>query len=112
MYQLVAVAFVHGVGGRMRVLFAVDREGKQLFGGEPAVLVEHRPGAPHATLEIEGADAISAPALSHLRSSSEHLAQLIEGAFDREGTFRREQLLGHHVELRGPAALFEHSDEM
>jgi len=90
----------------MRVLLAVDQDGEQLFEGDPVLLVEQRPGTTGG-LEVDGADAVPAAAIAHVLSVATELEALVEAAFDREGAFQRELLLGKHVELPGPVDLFE-----
>jgi hypothetical protein len=94
-FQLVAVAFLRSTGGRVRVLLAVDRDGDQLFDGEPALLLEHRPGRSASELALEGADRIPAAAIDlALAAAATDLARLVDEAHDELGQFDGERLLG------------------
>jgi hypothetical protein len=107
-FELIAVAFVRSTGGRVRVLLAIDREGRQLFDGEPALLAEHRPGRAAHELTLEGADRIDVAAIEHVRLLvAAGLAQLVEDAFDQEGTFDGQRLLGRAVAFRAPDNWFD-----
>ncbi|MEO6867798.1 MAG: hypothetical protein ABI200_07230 [Gaiellales bacterium] len=94
-HQLIIVAFVRTTGGRIRVLLGVDRAGTQLFGGEPVLLVEHRPGQPSSELEIEGSDQLDASLVKHIGTmTAVAIVEAIEAAFDDSGNFVSERLLG------------------
>lgn len=90
----------------MRVLLAVDEGDVQLFEGEPALLVAHRPFAPAELLRVEGADALVAAALDAVVSAASELAALIDAAHDRGGQFDGERLLGRRVTIAAPAGSF------
>lgn len=107
-FELVAVAFLRRTGGRVGVLFAIDRDGEQLFGGEPALLVEHRPGGPVQDLQVETADGIdgSASALVHASAATE-LAQLVEEAHDEYGQLDGARLLGRSATFDAAADTFD-----
>lgn len=106
-FQLVAVAFVRSVGGRVRLLLAIDRDGVPLFDGEPALLVEHRPGAAASDMSVEGAEGIDASALAVVRErASAALAELIGSAVDASGSFDGNRLLGRDIEVVGTHSLF------
>jgi len=83
------------------VLLAVDRDGTQLFAGEPAVLVEHRPGAASDQLTIEVAERVPVAGHALVSLASVRLVELLDGAYDDEGSLRRERFLGVPVEIRG-----------
>lgn len=107
-FSATCVAFVRGADGRLRVLLCVDRGDERLFGGDPALLVEHRPGAAASELVLDGPDALPAAALDALRDLlADRLAQLLDDAFDDTGEFRRERLLGRTVEFRAPRAILD-----
>jgi hypothetical protein len=107
-FELVAVAFVRSTGGRIRVLLAVDRDGEQLFDGEPALLAEHRPGSSPDELQLDGADAIDVDAVARVRALvAVELAALVEGSFNRRGEFDGQLLLGRTVAFRGPVNSFD-----
>ena len=106
--QLVAVAFLRSTGGRVRVLLAVDRDGMQLFDGEPALLVEHRPGRAADELVLEAADRIRASAVDVvLAAVATDLAQLVEDAHDEFGQLDGERLLGRGATLVAPVDTFD-----
>jgi hypothetical protein len=107
-FELVAVAFLRSTGGRVRVLLAIDRDGQQLFDGEPALLVEHRPGAPAAELALETADRIRPSAVDVvLAAITDDLARLVDEAHDELGQLDGERLLGRGASLRAPADTFD-----
>ncbi|MCW2921474.1 MAG: hypothetical protein JWL76_1348 [Thermoleophilia bacterium] len=107
-FQLVAVAFLRSTGGRVRVLLAIDRDGEQLFDGEPALLLEHRPGAPAGTIELETADRIRASAIDVVHAAvAAELAQLVEDAHDEFGQLDGERLLGRSAEFSARADTFD-----
>jgi hypothetical protein len=106
-FDLVAVAFMRSVGGRVRVLLAIDRDGEQLFEGEPALLVEHRPGTAASELVVDGADRIDPAAFELVaRLAAAELAALIEASFDETGEFDGQRLLGRPVQLRARSDCF------
>lgn len=107
-FELVAVAFMRTVGGRVRVLLAIDRDGEQLFEGEPALLVEHRPGQPSSELVVDGADRIRAAAFAWVaEQAAAELVELVDAAFDELGQFDGQRLLGRGIAMRGPANSFD-----
>ncbi|MCW2959703.1 MAG: hypothetical protein JWM25_1812 [Thermoleophilia bacterium] len=93
-YELTAVAFIQSVGGEIGVLLAVDRDGEQLFDGEPALLMRHRPGADHGALHLEGAEVVPVELVEELRAGAADLAGLVEGAHARDGMFDGGRLVG------------------
>lgn len=105
-FQLIAVAFVRSTGGAVRVLLAIDRDGEPLHEGEPAVLIEHRPGADPSTMEAEVAGAVPAVAADAVLENATELAACIEAAFDRSGTFDGQRLLGTGVTFSAPHDTF------
>jgi hypothetical protein len=107
-FELVAVAFMRTTGGRVRVLLAIDRDGEQLFNGEPALLVEHRPGAALDTLEVDGPDGMSrsvTDAVAQVAGAA--LAELIAGSFTRDGSFDGGLLLGRSISIRLASGAFD-----
>ena len=107
-FELVAVAFMRTTGGRVRVLLAVDRAGEQLFDGEPALLLEHRPGAPAEQVLLEGADRIDATAIAHaLDATRDALVELVDAAFDELGQFDGQRLLGRSIAFRAAIDSFD-----
>jgi hypothetical protein len=96
-YELTAVAFIHSVGGEIGVLLAVDRDGEQLFEGEPALLIRHRPGADPGSMHVEGAEIVPEELVGQLRSGAADLAALVESAHARDGTFDGGRLVGSSV---------------
>lgn len=108
LHQLVPVAFVRTVGGRVRLLLAVDREGVRLFDGEPALLAEHRPGAPPQQLLLDGPERMPLPAVEQVLAVARHqLAQLVELAVDEQGRFDGQRLLGRTIEVALPPSTFD-----
>jgi hypothetical protein len=105
-FQLVAVAFLHTAGGRMRVLLAIDRDGEQLHGGEPALLVEHRPGRSPAELVVDCADAVPDAAVELVTGHAPALARLVEDACDEFGQLVGERLLGTGITIHGARESF------
>jgi hypothetical protein len=102
-FELVVVAFLRSTGGVVRVLLAVDRDGEQLFDGEPALLAEHRPGAPAAQLELEGPERVDAAAVATIADLARtELARIVEHAFDDTGQFDGERILGTAVRVVAP----------
>lgn len=107
-FELVAVAFTRNAAGRVRLLLAIDRDGEQLFGGEPALLAEHRPGAPAAEIVIEGADRIPESAFDVVqRATHDQLAALVDSCFDRSGQFDGQRMLGRGVTMRAASDVFD-----
>lgn len=107
-FHLVAVAFLRSTGGRVRVLLAVDRDGEQLFDGEPALLIEHRPGRAPRELVLEAADSIRPEATELvLAAVANELVQLVEQALDDFGQLDGERLLGRSTSLAAPADTFD-----
>ena len=90
------------------MLLAVDRDGEQLFDGEPALLLEHRPGRAPRELVLEAADNIR-PAVTELvlAAVAHELAQLVEDAHDDFGQLDGERLLGRSTSLDAPADTFD-----
>lgn len=106
-FQLVAVAFLRSTGGRVRVLLAIDRDGEQLFDGEPALLLEHRPGRPAGELVLDAADRIPGDATATvLELVATELAQLVDDAHDEFGQLDGERLLGRGTTFVAAAATF------
>ena len=105
-FALIPVAFLRSVGGMFSVLLAVDEGDAQLFDGEPALLVVHRPGASAAELQVEGAEALVPDAVEVVASVASELVRLIEGAFDDDGAFDGERLLGARVVVDAPVGSF------
>ncbi|MCW2926910.1 MAG: hypothetical protein JWM86_878 [Thermoleophilia bacterium] len=107
-FELVVVAFVRSTGGRVRVLMAVDRDGEQLFDGEPVLLVDHRPGDHHDALVLEGPDGLDPSAVAAVRAAgSAVLVALVEGAFTDDGSFDGTRMLDRPVTLRLPNRAFD-----
>ena len=107
-FDLVAVAFLRSTGGRVRVLLAIDRDGEQLFDGEPALLLEHRPGASHSDLGLEGADRIPTSAIDIvLAEAATQLVRLVEEAHDAFGQLDGDRLLGRGARFHAPASTFD-----
>lgn len=106
-FTLVAMAFVRSAGGAVSVLFGVDQEGVPLFDGEPVLIVQHRPGADPDLLEVDVADALP-PQSGDLvaERAGRSLVELVDGAFDRQGSFDGERLLGRGVDLVASADSF------
>ena len=106
-FQLVAIAFLRSTGGRVRVLLAIDRDGEQLFEGEPALLLEHRPGRPAGELVLESADRIPDAATDAvLGHCAAELAQLVDQAHDESGQLDGERLLGRAATFVAAHATF------
>lgn len=101
MFQLVAVAFLRTTGGRVRVLLAIDRDGEQLHDGEPALLVEHRPGQSPTELVVDRADAVPEAAVELVTRHAPALVRLVEDACDEFGQLIGERLLGSGIDVRG-----------
>lgn len=107
-YTATCVAFVRSVGGQLRVLLCIDRGDEQLFDGDPALLVEHRPGAAASELLLEGPDAVPAASLRALRDLlADRVARLLDDACDDTGEFRRELLLGRTIQFNAPRSVFD-----
>ena len=107
-FELVAVAFLRASGGAVRVLLAIDRDGEQLFDGEPALLLEHRPGHPAAELTLECAELLDAAAVARLADAArDALVGLVEAAFDEDGGFDGTRMLGRSVAVSAPRDSFE-----
>ena len=82
----------------------MDRDGEQLFDGEPTLLATHRPGRPAAELELEGPDQVDAEAVRGIADlARDGLAALVEGAFDGAGSFDGERILGRSVQVVAPS---------
>lgn len=105
-FELVAVAFVAGAGGRIGVLFVVDRDGVPLFDGEPSVLVQHRPGAAAGAMVVEVPERCPASAQELVAGATEAIARVLDAAYDQFGELVREQLLGSTVEMEGARDAF------
>ncbi len=106
-FQLVVVAFLRSTGGRVRVLLAIDRDGEQLFEGEPALLAEHRPGSPPDELALEAAGRIRAGAVDVvLASVAAQIVAMIDGAHDDFGQLVGERLLGRSATFDAPSDTF------
>lgn len=111
-FSATCVAFLRSPGGRLRVLLCIDRGDEPLFDGDPALLAEHRPGAPSEQLLLEGPDALAASTVQQARALlAPRLVELLDQAFDDAGEFRRERLIGRAIEFRAPAAAFDPFDE-
>ncbi|MCW2972343.1 MAG: hypothetical protein JWN72_616 [Thermoleophilia bacterium] len=106
-FSLIPVAFLRSVGGSLSVLLAVDEGDAQLFGGEPALLVVHRPGADPAALQVEGAEALVPAAVEVVASVATELAALVDGAFTSAGEFDGELLLGARITVAAPVGSFD-----
>jgi hypothetical protein len=107
-FQLTCVAYVRSTGGRVRLLLAIDRDGRPLFDGEPALLVEHRPGAPASRLLVEGPEGMDDAALELVHmSTGDAMARLIDDAHDEQGTLCGERLLGSAVSMQARAGSFD-----
>ena len=105
-FALIPVAFLRSVGGVFSVLLAVDEGDAQLFDGEPALLVVHRPGAPAADMQVEGAEALVPAAVEVVAGVATELVRLIDAAFTDDGAFDGERLLGARVVVDAPAGSF------
>ncbi|MBC7462418.1 MAG: hypothetical protein H7287_13760 [Thermoleophilia bacterium] len=105
-YFLIPVAFLRSVGGLFSILLAVDEGDAQLFDGEPALLVVHRPGAPAEALQVEGAEALIPAAVEVVASVATELVNLIEAAFTSAGEFDGERLLGARIAIDAPTGSF------
>jgi hypothetical protein len=105
-FHLIPVAFLRSTGGMVNVLLAVDEGDEQLFEGEPALLVAHRPGSPPHELRVETAAALAQESLDAVQRVADVLAQLIEGAYTRQGEFDPDLLLGKRVPLDAPSGTF------
>lgn len=99
---------MHTVGGRVRLLLAVDREGLALFDGDPVLLAEHRPGADPEELLLEGPDALPARGVRRIWiAAHRQLADLVVLAFDEQGSFDGQRVLGHVIDVSLPARTFD-----
>jgi hypothetical protein len=107
-FELVAVAFLRSTGGEVRVLLAVDRDGEQLFDGEPALLASHRPGRDAGQLQLEGPERVASAVVERVAELARiELARLVEEAFDEVGTFDGERMLGRSVRICAPRGLLD-----
>ena len=90
------------------MLLAIDRDGDQLFDGEPALLLEHRPGNAVEHVRLEAADAIQPQATELvLGAIAAELARLVEDAHDEFGQLDGERLLGRAASLDAPFDTFD-----
>jgi hypothetical protein len=107
-FELTCVAYSRSTGGTMRLLLAIERDGEPLFDGEPALLVEHRPGDDPSSLRAEGPDALDAAATELVRTAAaQDLAALVDSAFDRTGELRADLLLDRSVRVELPRGTFD-----
>lgn len=106
-FHLHPAAFLRQTGGSLHVLFAVrDADGAWFFDGEPALIVQHRPGEDPQEIDVEGADALDGGTVELVARERPALAACIEAAFDTQGSFDGELLLAQRVLVRAPRDAF------
>ena len=106
-FQLIVVACVRSTGGRIRLLLAIDRGNHQLFDGEPALLVEHRPGSDPSQLIVEGPDGMAQSSLELVRrGAGGAIGELLISGFDETGAWDMTRIIGSEITLVAPRDTF------